>query len=313
MDLIKKMNLMYSKKILFVVTTLCILCSCSLSLSSGKEKSLLWEITGNGMLKPSYLFGTHHLAPISFLDSIPGIMDAFERTDQTVGELDMGNMADMQMKIIAEGMMPAAVTYETLLLPDDISLLDSMLHAVIGFGLDHFGRLKPAMLSNLISISLYHQYYPSAATSANIDSYFQEESLKRMRPVVGLETAEDQLYVLLNLQSLERQAEMLMCMVKYPESLKKQMGEFQKAYYSQDIQTILELYEKETPDDPCPSTKEEFNALNSDRNKKWLKEIPTLMEEKASFIAVGCLHLPGDDGLIKGLRKLGYKVKAVTR
>ena len=57
------------------------------------ETSLLWKISGNGLEKPSYLFGTHHLVPVSFLDSIPAAVTAFEETDQTVGELDMSDMA----------------------------------------------------------------------------------------------------------------------------------------------------------------------------------------------------------------------------
>jgi uncharacterized protein YbaP (TraB family) len=35
------------------------------------------------------------------------------------------------------------------------------------------------------------------------------------------------------------------------------------------------------------------------------------MKERSSFIAVGCLHLPGKEGLIEGLRKLGYTVEAI--
>lgn len=301
------------KKILVAVTAIFLLLSCTTGASNEKGNSLLWKISGNGLQKSSYLFGTHHLAPISFLDSIPGIDTAFEETEQTVGELDMSNMAEMQMKIMGEGIMPPEITYETLLSPEDAMLLDSMLHAVVGIGLDQFGQLKPAMLSNLISISLYQQYYPSVASGKNLDQYFQEEALKRSRPVKGLETAEDQIDVLLNLQSLERQAEMLICMVKHPELLKEQMDELQVAYHAQDIQALRKLYEEETPDDPCPSTEEEKNVLNGDRNRKWLDKLPSIMEERSSFIAVGCLHLPGDDGLIEGLRKLGYRVEAVSR
>lgn len=271
----------------------------------------MWKISGNGLQKPSYIFGTHHLVPISFLDSIPGIEAAFEETEQTVGELDMSNMSEMQMKIMGEGMLPPDIAYATLLSPEDTAVLDSMLRAVVGVGLDQLGQLKPAMLSNLISISLYQRYYPSVASAQNIDYYFQEEALKRSRPVVGLETTEDQIYVLLNSQSLERQAEMLICMVKHPEMLKEQMDEMQAAYHAQDIEVLRQLYEKEIPDDPCPSTEEEKNVLNGDRNRKWLDQLPSIMEDKSSFIAVGCLHLPGDEGLIEGLKKLGYSVEAV--
>ncbi|SEA08799.1 hypothetical protein SAMN05216331_1188 [Porphyromonadaceae bacterium KH3R12] len=302
---------MHYKKVFIAVTAIFLLLSCSSGASNKTESSLLWKISGNGLQKPSYIFGTHHLVPISFLDSIPGIEAAFEETEQTVGELDMSNMSEMQMKIMGEGMLPPDIAYATLLSPEDTAVLDSMLRAVVGVGLDQLGQLKPAMLSNLISISLYQRYYPSVASAQNIDYYFQEEALKRSRPVVGLETTEDQIYVLLNSQSLERQAEMLICMVKHPEMLKEQMDEMQAAYHAQDIEVLRQLYEKEIPDDPCPSTEEEKNVLNGDRNRKWLDQLPSIMEDKSSFIAVGCLHLPGDDGLIEGLRELGYNVEAV--
>lgn len=302
---------MHYKKVFIAVTAIFLLLSCSSGASNKTESSLLWKISGNGLQKPSYIFGTHHLVPISFLDSIPGIEAAFEETEQTVGELDMSDMSEMQMKIMGEGMLPPDIAYATLLSPEDTAVLDSMLRAVVGVGLDQLGQLKPAMLSNLVSISLYQRYYPSVASAQNIDYYFQEEALKRSRPVVGLETAEDQIYVLLNSQSLERQAKILICMVKHPEMLKEQMDEMQAAYHAQDIEVLRQLYEKEIPDDPCPSTEEEKNVLNGDRNRKWLDQLPSIMEDKSSFIAVGCLHLPGDEGLIEGLKKLGYSVEAV--
>ena len=302
---------MHYKKIFIAIMAISLLLSCSSDASNEKRNSLLWKIAGNGLEKPSYLFGTHHLVPAAFLDSIPGIKAAFEESEQTVGELDMSDMAEMQMQIMGEGMMSPEVTYATLLSPEDTALLDSMLHSVVGVGLDQLGQLKPAMLSNLISISLYQQYYPSVASTQNIDYYFQEEALKRSRPVVGLETAEDQIYLLLNAQSLERQAEMLICMIKHPEMLKEQMDKMQVAYHAQNLQALRELYEEKTPNDPCPSTEEEKNLLNGERNRKWLEKLPSIMKEKSSFIAVGCLHLPGKEGLIEGLRELGYTVEAM--
>ena len=277
----------------------------------GDTGSLLWKVSGNGLAKPSYLFGTHHLIPITFLDSVSGIHDAFENTEQAVGELDMGNMSQMQMKIMGESTMPAGITFDSFLSATDVTLLDSILTRLMGVGLGQLGTLKPALLSNLISVTLYQQYYPSLSSGKSLDQYFQEEALKRNRPVIGLESTEDQIHVLLNSQTLDRQAELLICMVKHPELLKEQMDKLQVAYHAQDIKALLELYEEEMPDDPCPSTEEEKNLLNRDRNRKWLEKLPAIMAEKPSFIAVGCLHLPGKDGLIEGLRKLGYRVEAV--
>lgn len=297
-------------KSLFVILSFLIFVSCNAH--SENENSLLWKVTGNGLEKPSYLFGTHHLVPISFLDSVDGLQEAFNNTEQTVGELDMANMSEMQIMIMGQSTLPEGMTYNHLLSPEEVSLLDSTLISLVHIGLDQLGTLKPAMLSNIISITFYQKYYPSISNEIGIDQYFQTEALNRGRPVVGLENTEDQIEVLLNSQSIERQAEMLICMVQNPDLLKEQMDELQEAYYSQNINTLYELSIKETPNDPCPSTEEEKNSLNKDRNEKWLEKLPSIMADKPSFIAVGCLHLPGDVGLIEGLKNMGYTVEPVS-
>lgn len=72
------------KKTFSVLAALILLLSCGGS-TTGSNKALLWKISGNGLEKPSYLFGTHHLVPLSFMDSIADIHDAFGNTEQTVG------------------------------------------------------------------------------------------------------------------------------------------------------------------------------------------------------------------------------------
>ncbi|NLB34005.1 MAG: TraB/GumN family protein [Tissierellia bacterium] len=299
----------YSKSLLVILSFLVFL---SCTAQPKKDNSLLWKVSGNGLEEPSYLFGTHHLIPVSFLDSVAGIHDAFENTEQTVGEIDMSNMAEMQMMLKGHSQLPEGVTYESLLSPEEITQLDSTLKNLLHIGLDQLGTLKPSMLSNLISITFYQKYYPTISNDANIDQYFQSEAIKRNRPIIGLENTEDQIYVLLNAQTIERQAEMLICMVQNPDLLKEQMDELQEAYHSQDINALFELSVKDTPNDPCPSTEEEKNALNKDRNIKWLEKLPAIMADKPSFIAVGSLHLPGEVGLIEGLRARGYNVEPVS-
>ena len=223
----------------------------------------------------------------------------------------MGEMPQMQMEIMNRAVMPEGVTYESLMSEEDLIKLDSILTDLMGMGLARFGMLRPAMLQNLISVTLYQQYYPSQSGDQGLDQYFQDEALKKGGSVVGLETANDQIKVLLEMQSMERQAEMLSCMINHPELLKEQMDKLQQAYHAQDLDALWANYKEEDADDPCPSTDEERYALNGARNEKWLEKLPQIMSEKSSFIAVGCLHLPGEEGLIEGLRKQGYKVEPV--
>ncbi len=275
------------------------------------DNSLLWKVSHPGLSSPSYLFGTHHLVPVSFLDEVAGIESAFGSTKQVVGELDMGRKLSMQMKMIKKALMPKGYDYKTLLSKEDYDLLEQQVQEIMGMKFSKLDKMKPAMISNLLMITMYQKYYPNAELDKGIDQYFQEKAKKNKMMVKGLESAEDQMFVLLEQQSIERQAELLMCSLKHPELLKEQMDKLQDAYHSQNLAALEALYNEESDDDPCPSTDEEKYEMNAARNKRWLKQLPDIMKDKPSFIAVGCLHLVGKDGLIEGLRKSGYTVEPV--
>jgi uncharacterized protein YbaP (TraB family) len=56
---------------------------------------------------------------------------------------------------------------------------------------------------------------------------------------------------------------------------------------------------------------EEIKLLLDDRNKNWIMQLPGIMKEQPAFIAVGALHLAGENGLVALLRKQGYIVTPV--
>ena len=295
--------------------TLTFLLLLSVSLTScakpKQQTGLLWKISGNNLEQPSYLYGTHHLVPLSFLDSIDGLYEAFMATEQTIGELDMNNMGEMQMQLMMASLMPEGESYDKLLNEEDYKLLDETLKEYVGAGLNQFGQMKPAMLNTLLTVMMYKKLYPSDEEGLSMDEHFQKEARDRYRQTQGLETVQDQIDVLFGSQPIQRQAESLLCTIKNMDYGKKQMDRLMTAYYAQDLTAMAKLYEEEDPNNPCPSTEEEKDELNKKRNEKWMDILPEMMSKKPSFIAVGCLHLVGDDGLIKRLQKEGYKVEVV--
>ena len=70
------------------IITLLLACMCTL----GANAQLLYKISGNGLEKPSYIIGTHHLANTGFINKIPGVTDALTNTEQMYGELPWDNM-----------------------------------------------------------------------------------------------------------------------------------------------------------------------------------------------------------------------------
>ncbi|MEM7499388.1 MAG: TraB/GumN family protein [Pseudomonadota bacterium] len=52
-------------------------------------------------------------------------------------------------------------------------------------------------------------------------------------------------------------------------------------------------------------------AILEDRNRSWMPRLETALAEPGAFVAVGALHLPGEEGLIALLRAAGHTVTAV--
>ena len=61
--------------------------------------------------------------------------------------------------------------------------------------------------------------------------------------------------------------------------------------------------------DRCDATPDEEAALIYNRNADWLRLMPAIMQARPTLFVVGAGHLPGDRGVLEGLRKMGYKVE----
>src|SRR6185503_2027933 len=61
------------------------------------EKSLLWEISGNGLMKASYLYGTIHMICKDDASVGDSLVAAIERSDRVYFEVDMDNLLEILM------------------------------------------------------------------------------------------------------------------------------------------------------------------------------------------------------------------------
>ena len=284
--------------------------ACTIHAQNGNEKtgSLLWEISGNGLEQPSYIFGTHHLFPLSFLDSITGLKQAFASCEQVVGELMLNDITALSVEIQKAGIMPQDTTWQMLLSEDDYRFVDGRLTAIFGVGLQSFGIFKPSMVSMAYKVSFHEKTFSNINPNEAFDVWFQQQAIMRDIPVVGLETVQDQISVIFEMSSLKSQADDLVCALKNEDFMELNTKKLNHLYRNADLVGLYAMFFEESP---CLSNDEQQVAMNETRNKKWLEKLPFIMEDKPSFIAVGCLHLAGEVGLLFGLEKAGYTVKPV--
>ena len=273
-----------------------------------KSGSLLWKISGKDLPRPSYLLGTLHFKSGEYLDSIPGATIALQSCEQVVGEIPLSDMTELQKQMMQAMMMTSDTTYKMLYSDEDYRFVSEQLVSIMGSGLEQLGMMKPAAIQTAVTAFAYMKYFPDINLSNTLDIRIQSEATGEQKPVLGLETIDDQIYVLFGIMTLQRQADVLLCSLKNMDELMTIVPEVINNYDQGNLGKLYQLMENT---DVCPSLPSESDALNKDRNSAWIKKLPEIMKEKSSFIAVGALHLPGEEGLLNLLEKSGYKVEPV--
>lgn len=285
---------------------------------TGVRAQLLYKVSGGQLTKSSYIVGTYHLAPVTFVDSIPGLRDAMDSAEQVCGELDMQDMmsAENVQKMMQAMMLPEGKSMKDILSTDEMTRLNSFMTKYMGADMTNpmveqqMGRMTPQALVTQFTLLMYLRQTPGFDPTNLFDGYFQKHAAESGKPVVGLETTDFQIKTLYQGMSLDRQKQLLMCLLDNPDYYGGMTRKLTKAYFSQDIEKVKAAMD-EKQNNACDSTPEEEAQLIDSRNADWIKKMPQMMAERATLFAVGAGHLPGERGVLRLLRDAGYTVEAV--
>lgn len=298
-----------------VLTTALVLALTSMTASA----QLLYKISGNGLEKPSYIIGTHHLANVGFVNQISGVTEALTETDQVYGELVWDTMTNIDsLKAVQNAMtLPAGKTIKDYLTPDEYKRLDAFMVAKMGTGLSNpmvaskMGNLTPMALVTQFQLLLYMtKHMGEFDPSSTFDQYFQAQAKKNGLPCGGLETLQKQINVLYTGKPMSRQVEELMCFIDNENFNSQMMEDLTSAFYAQNLETLKQVMDRKLGG-KCDSTPEEEDMLINNRNADWVAKMPGIMTSKPTFFAVGAAHLPGDKGVLQLLRNAGYTIEGV--
>jgi uncharacterized protein len=267
------------------------------------EKSLLWEISGNGLIKPSYLYGTIHMICKDDASLGDSLIAAIQKSDRVYFEVDMDNLLEM-ITALKDFKMRNDTTLADLLSKEDYEKVKDYMESKSG--ILPFSKLetyKPMLASSLLMESGI-----GCEDAVAMEQLILEEAKKNKKRIEGLETMSYQASIFDSIP-YKLQAEQLLKYVNEDGSKsesEKQFEEMIEAYKAQDIEKLAE-YVKE--DDGGLGNYEDILIYN--RNRNWVEKLKKLMPEKSLTIAVGAGHLAGEKGVIKLLRKEGYTVRPV--
>jgi uncharacterized protein YbaP (TraB family) len=271
------------------------------------EKSLVWKISGKGLKKPSFLYGTIHMIPKDQFELPEPVREGLDKVRRVAFEIDMKEMTNLrsQMSLITKSFMAGGKTLKDLLNEEDYALVRAKM-AEKGLPAGMFERMKPMFLSTLFSSDDSSPLGGGSITSVEMELF--KMSKNRKLESAGLETAAYQMSVFDSIP-YTAQAQMLVEGLRSMDSLstgEDQLDEMLRMYRDQDISAMQSMIGEDS------GMGQYEDILLKKRNQNWIPVMARMMADKPTLFAVGAGHLGGKYGVVALLRKEGYRVESIN-
>jgi hypothetical protein len=263
------------------------------------EKGLLWKVERDGAT-PSYVFGTMHSEDERVLDLPREVKEIFDDSSSYTMEVLLDMNAALQMS-------------QAMMLTDGKDL-----KALLGTEL--YGKVVPLMAQRGVPEMVLPAFKPWAVfvtlsmpppkTGVFLDAMLHQEAEAQKKKVHGLESVAEQLSVFEKM-SLKDQIEMVADTVKHHDEMPAAIEELLNVYLKRDLRGLQDVNAKYMAiGDPALGDRL-MDTLIDQRNLRMVERMQARLKEGNAFVAVGALHLPGENGILNMLAKKGYRVTAV--
>jgi len=273
----------------------------NLSISAQQPKTLLWQVSGNGLSKPSFIFGTMHLLCSAEEMMSDSLLSALSRSEQVFFEIDMDNPSEM-LGVFKFIRMKDNKKIGDLLSPDEYQRVKNYFsNNKTVLPLSMMERFKPYFVAAMLS-----EAKMPCATKTGMEELILKQAKKEGKPISGLESIEFQASVFDSIP-YEEQAKELLKAIDEEAKQDSFTNRMAAIYLAQDLDQIEQL------------TLEEEGGVSSylelflyGRNAIWIPAMEAAMKKQPALFAVGAAHLPGEKGVLNLLKKAGYKVEPVS-
>ncbi len=264
------------------------------------DNSLLWRISGNGLQKDSYLYGTFHVADERAFHFNDSVAAAFYSCEALALEVHFDSVAVPMLEMFLGGEMPVGVSLEEALPPSEADRLVRIVQELTNMREEDIRASTPQGLEYRLTTEVFESDKPVV-----VDSYFFTQAKQHNMLIFGLEDVQDQLGIFDAPATVKDWRDFADDALAFDE-MRKAIDEMIEFYREGDLDALYELtHEIES----AAELEEAFDLVK--RNYVMVKSAKALMADYSVFIGVGALHLPGEEGVIALLRKDGYTVEAV--
>ncbi|GAB4352896.1 MAG: TraB/GumN family protein [Gammaproteobacteria bacterium] len=263
------------------------------------ERGLLWRIEKEG-IPPSYLFGTIH-SDDPRVNRLPEpVRRALDGAKSFTMEVLLDEAALAQLMVLS--VLPPGQSLADLL---GETLYRKTVEAMARHGYPEAAveRLKPWVVLTTLSTPR-----PQGGEILDLALFTRADSMGK--PVYGLESVAEQVTILDRLP-MEEQIAALRDTLAHIEELESIFDKLYRAYLDRDLDRLVALSDEHLYMGSREAGETLMEQLVDVRNRRMAERMQPRLEEGGAFVAVGALHLPGEQGLIQLLRERGWKVTAV--
>jgi len=263
------------------------------------EQGILWRIEG-AAAQPSYLLGTIH-SDDARVTALPApIAQRFQQADSFSGEIDMdlpSLMQASQATLLNEG--------ESLQQLLDPALYQQTVKLLAPYGMPELmvQRMKPWAAAATLSL-------PRPQTGLFLDMLLYTQAAAQGKRVYGLETVSEQVGAM-EAMPRDLQIAMLRDAIAQRDQLDHIIEQLITAYLQRDLRKLEAISDMAMQQGDARVAQLFNSEVVVNRNRRMLERMQPRLREGNAFIAVGALHLPGEEGLLTQLRKRGYRVSPV--
>lgn len=260
-------------------------------------KGLLWKLTRGGG-EPSYLFGTIHLSSADVLDVPPPVEQALESAESFVMEA----LFDAQAVEEFSGLMydPGGAPLE--------ELIGAAFFARTRELLSRYGVPPQAAQAMRPWAAFITLSQPADDLGIPLDLVLMQRAQAAGLRLYGLETLKEQAEVFGGMSEADQVALLREAVCQY-DLVQEEIETLRRLYLARNLAGLKAMSEQYAEGDAL--TQKVMRQLITRRNERMARRVLPRLIEGNAFVAIGALHLPGEDGVLALLERQGYTVEAV--
>ena len=261
------------------------------------DNSLLWMISGKGLDKPSFIFGTFHLLCKDDIKLSEQLKKAINFSDKIYMEMDMDDPSTMMSALLYMNMKDGK-KLKDLYTNDEYKKLERYFSDSLGMPMMMFQTIKPYFL-----VAMLYPKMMNCSNASGVEEELMKVAKENKKEIKGLETMQFQASVFDSIP-YEWQAKELLKNIDSFSTYKIEFDIMVLQYKSQQLSGMEKMINK----NEFGSEKYE-DILLTRRNINWVSQLKDIMKKESVFVAVGTGHLVGEKGILNLLRKNGYTVE----